>query len=304
MRLIAQGGNHGGLHGCGHDHAGVLAAVDNVRHELGGAGHEGGAVAGQVRLLGQRVDGQQAGEVAVAHSRIQDGGHRLTAAGLVPGAPTELRVALVRGHHGTDFAGLRHDVAQLLHSADRAIRVGRGVHPNQLHAAAGVGVQLVQAVGGHGFGAGEAGTHVIGGVGDARVHDHVAGAQAQQEGQPGYELLRADRGHDGLRVQALHAAAALKPFGDGLAQGGGAVGGRVAGGVGCLGERVADELGGGVHGGADGQVHRAVGVSRGGGAVGGERLPGVFGQVQAVSHCVTWSLGDFRHFSLSPGLWG
>ena len=304
MRLISQRHHHGGLHRGGHNHAGVLTAINQVRHQLGGTGNERGTVTGEVRLLRQRVHGKQAGEVAVTHARIQDGRHRLAAARLIPGAPTELRVALIGRHHGTDFTRLRHNLTQLLHGTHHTVRVRRGVHPNQLHAAAGVSVQLVQAVGGHGLGAGKAGTHIVGGVRNARVHDHIARAQTQQERQPRHKLLRADRGHDCLRAQALHAASALKPLGNSLTQGGGAVGGRVAGSVRGGRQRLTNVLRGRVDRGADGQVHRTVRVGGRGCAVGGERLPGVFGQVQAVSHCVTWLLGNsFCHFSLASVRW-
>ena len=282
----------------------MLAAINQVRHDFGSTGDERGTVTGEVRLLRQRVHREQAGEVAVTHARIQDGRHRLTAASLIPGTPTELRVAFIGCHHGTDFARLRHNLTQLLHGTDRAVRVRRGVHPNQLHTAAGVSVQLIQAIGGHRLGAGEAGTHIVGGVRNARVHDHIARAQTQQERQPRHKLLRADRGHDCLRAQALHAASALKPLGNSLTQGGGAVGGRVAGSVRGSRQRLANVLRGRVDRGADGQVHRTVRVGGRGCAVGGECLPGVFGQVQAVSHCVTWLLGNsFCHFSLASVRW-
>ena len=280
----------------------MLAAINQVRHQLGGTSNERGTVTGKVRLLRQRIHGKQAGEVAIAHARIQDGRHRLTAARLIPSAPTKLRVALVGRHHGTEFTRLRHNLTQLLHGTHHAVRVRRGVHPNQLHTAAGVGIQLVQAVGGHRLGASKTGTHIVGGVRNARVHDHIARAQAQQERQPRHELLRTDRGHDRVRVQTGHAAAARKPLGNSLTQGGGAVSGRVAGCVGGSRQRLANVLRGRVDRGADGQVHRTVRVGGCGYAVGGERLPGVFGQVQAVSHCVTWLLGNnFRHFSLASG---
>ena len=304
MRLISQRHHHGSLHGGGHNHAGVLAAINQVRHQLGGTGNERGTVTGEVRLLRQRVHRKQAGEVAIAHARIQDRRHRLTAAHLIPSTPTELRIAFVRCHHGTDFTRLRHNLTQLLHGTHHTVRVRRGVHPNQLHTAAGVSVQLIQAVSGHGLGAGEAGTHIVGGVRNARVHDHIARAQTQQERQPRHELLRADRGHDRVRAQTGHAAAARKPLSNSLTQGEGAVGGRVAGSVRGSSQRLANVLRGRVDRGADGQVHRTVRVGGRGCAVGGERLPGVFGQVQAVSHCVTWLLGNsFRHFSLASGRW-
>ena len=70
-------------------------------------------------------------------------------------------------------------------------------------------------------------------------------------------------GDDGVLAQAAHAAAPPHPVDNGGAQGVGADGGRVAGGVGGGGESVAGHGGRRVDGGADGEVDNAVGVLRG-----------------------------------------
>ena len=209
-----------------------FAAINQVRHQLGGTGNERGTVTGKVRLLRQRVHGKQAGEVTITHSMIQDGRHRLTAARLIPGAPTELRVAPYR-------TPPRH---RFYAPAPQSSRSCSTVAPHRSFAGEFTQISFtrlwVSASSSSRLSAvrtrrGKAGTHIVGGVRNARVHDHRP-AQTQQERQPCHEFLRTDRGHNRLRAQTGHTAAASKPFGNSLTQGGGAVGGRVAGGVGGL----------------------------------------------------------------------
>ena len=98
------------------------------------------------------------------------------------------------------------------------------------------------------------GADVVGGVRDRGTDDDVARLQAQQERQPGHEFLGPDGGHDVLRVQPGHAAAAVEPARDRLAQRRRAVDRGVAGGVGGGAQRVLQQDRRGVHRGADGEV--------------------------------------------------
>ena len=58
---------------------------------------EGAAVAREIRLLGQRVQDEETARVALAHVRIEQGGHALAHVGLRPG---QGRVALVGDDDG------------------------------------------------------------------------------------------------------------------------------------------------------------------------------------------------------------
>jgi hypothetical protein len=73
----------------------VLAYLEDPRHELRVPGDEGGAVARQVGLLGEGVDGEQSRVVTTADIRVQHAGRRSAE---LPATPIELRVALVAGH--------------------------------------------------------------------------------------------------------------------------------------------------------------------------------------------------------------
>ena len=279
--VVVERGAHGRLHGGRHDHARVLAGIHEPGDDLGVAGHEGRAVAREVRLLGQRVDGQQPREVSPGHARIQHGGHSLAALLAIPLAPAQLGIALVRGHDRAQLASPLHRGAHGLDVGDRTRGIARRVQPDQADPLQHVLRQLVQVLCGHVLRTGQLRPDVVGGVGGRGTHHDVPGAQPQQQGQPGHELLGADRGHDLLGVQSGHAATAVVPAGDGLAQRGGAVGGRVAGGVGGRGQRVLDHQRRGVHGRADRQIDGPLRVLGGDPPVRGHRLPGVLRQIQA-----------------------
>ena len=102
----------------------------------------------------------------------------------------------------------------------------------------------------------------------------------EQRGQPGDELLGADRRQDVARVDGDVEAPRQRP-GDRLAQLGRAVRGRVARDVrGRAGERGAHHGGHGVDGGADGEVDDPAGMPRGDRLVGREGVPGEVGELQ------------------------
>ena len=58
--VVAERGDHRGLHRRGNDHPGVLADLEQLRDQRRVAGDEAGPVAGEVRSLRQRVHGEQA----------------------------------------------------------------------------------------------------------------------------------------------------------------------------------------------------------------------------------------------------
>ena len=71
--VVAEGGDHGRLHGRGRHKAGMLAHLQDAAHELLVAGEERGAIAGEVRLLAERVDAEHAGRRAVSDdARVQE----------------------------------------------------------------------------------------------------------------------------------------------------------------------------------------------------------------------------------------
>jgi hypothetical protein len=73
VRLIAEGGHHGGLHGRGHHHSRVLADGEQRLHQRGVTGHEASPVPGEIRPLGQRVNGDTPSSVPSQMDRIEIG---------------------------------------------------------------------------------------------------------------------------------------------------------------------------------------------------------------------------------------
>ena len=150
------------------------------------------AVAGEVGLLGQRVDGEQALVRAAADVGVQDARGRRADLAL---APVELGVALVARDDDPVLAGPGDDLGAgaatprtwplglpglLSHSSLASSRrsAGRGSSSDWATTAGGTG---------------DARPDVVGRVGDRRDADDVAGAEAEQGRQPGHELLAADR---------------------------------------------------------------------------------------------------------------
>ena len=307
VRVVGQGHGHRVLHRGGHDHARVLAGVDQGRHELRIPRGERGAVAGEVGLLGQRVDAQQARQVAAGDLVGQDAGHD----GPVPRVPAELGVALVPAHHGAHGTGGVDRAAQRRRVQHGAGGVGRRVGPHEAHPLTHLGRQRVEVVRGHGLRPGQQRAHRIGGVGGLGVDDDVACTQPEQRGQPRDELLGPDRGHHGRRVQPGHPAAPGVPVDDRAAQGVRAVRRRVAVRVGGLGQGPADQRRRRIHRRSDGQVRDAVRVGGGTLTVGGERVPRVVRQrqhgAQASAFCrgraemIGWSLAIMPSLAAPPG---
>ncbi len=206
------------------------------------------------------------------------------------GPPVELGVALVGGDDHAVAARPPHHLGEVLDPEHPAGRVRRGVEPQQLRGGAGVErPERGDGVDRHRAGAREAGTDVVGGVGDPGVRHDVSGTEPEKQRQPGHELLGADRRHHPGRVDPRHTSACLEPRRDRLAQVGGAVRLRVAGSVGGAGQRVADHGGRGVDRRADREVDdaaagRAVrtGVGKGARPLLGrsERVPGEVGEAE------------------------
>ena len=111
--------------GYGHNHPGVLAAVDQVRHDDRIAGDKCRPVAGHVGLLAQRIDGEQAIVGAFCDLRIQDARDRGAATLDVPLPPAELGVAFIGRDDGAELAGLPDDPPQRRDVPDAAGGVGR-----------------------------------------------------------------------------------------------------------------------------------------------------------------------------------
>jgi hypothetical protein len=72
MLVVAKRRDHRCLDWCGHDHAGVLADLEQPRDEPGIAGDESGAIAGEVRPLRQRVHREDTFVTVAAHRGRQD----------------------------------------------------------------------------------------------------------------------------------------------------------------------------------------------------------------------------------------
>ena len=270
--LVAEGRDHGGLHRRRDDHAEVLAHGGELVDDRGVAGDEAGTVAGHVRALGQRLHGQQAGDVAVVDRRVEDRACR--------GVVGELGVALVRGEDRAVLLGEAHPAAQQFERGDGAVGVGGRVDPDEPRGAG----DLVRIVAALGPGAGHEGAHLVGRVGDPGQDDGVAGAERQQRGQPADELLRADGGRHVVLAE-LDAAPATPQIGDDrLAQRRRAPHGRIAGGLGGGLEGLADDPGRGVDGRADGQVDDAPLVGAGQGPRPGQRVPREGGQRLREAH--------------------
>ena len=216
------------------------------------AGHEGGAVAGDVALLGQGVDGQQALVAAPADARVEDARDR---AGRRVLAPVELGVALVTGHDHTVLPGPGHHLGEVLDRQHLTGGVAGAVDPQQLRrATGGQRAQRREAQHRQGGRARDARAHVVRRVGHLGEGDDVTGTDPEQGRQPGHQLLAADRRQHPVGVDPGDAATAGEPGGDGLAQHRGAPRLGVAGGVGGVGERGPHHLGGRVHRGADREV--------------------------------------------------
>ncbi len=203
---------------------------------------------------------------APAHLRVEDGDR--------VGLPAQLQVALVADQQRAVLPGPLDGAAQLLRVQYPAGRVGRRVHPEQAHPGA---VQLVHRVVLDRLGAAQARAHLVGRVGQPRVGDLVAGAEAELGRQPGHQLLGADGRQDGLRADP-GADAPVQPAGDRLSQLQRAPDGRVARRVGVRGQRLLDHLGDRVHRGADGEVADAARVGQGGRLVRLQLVPGEDGE--------------------------
>src|SRR5690606_12165913 len=100
--LVAERRDHRGLHGGRRHETEVLAHREQLAHELTASGHESGAVAGEVRLLRERVHREREASRALGHLGVQDAG-----SGLV-GAPVELGVALVVRDHRAELSRALH----------------------------------------------------------------------------------------------------------------------------------------------------------------------------------------------------
>ena len=130
---VGQGGEHGALHRPRHHHPGVLAHLEEAPDQGRVAGDERAAVAGQVRLLRQRVDAQQALVRAAGDPRVEDrGGRRRLARPGRARPPVELGVALVGGHHHPVLARPGHHLREVLDAEHLAGGVARSVEPQQL----------------------------------------------------------------------------------------------------------------------------------------------------------------------------
>ena len=279
------------LNGGGHHEARVLTRVHDGGDQRRVAVDEGGAVAREVRLLGQRVQDEEAARVTVADVDIQQGGHALAHIGFGPG---QGRVALVGNNDSTVGARPRDDSAQLVLAHDVSVGVAGRVQVDE----GGLGPRIgVRRVNGDGSRSSQAGTDVVGRVGNLGNQDGVAGAHAEQEGNPRDGFLRADRGDHAAGADIDHIAS-RPPSEDRIAHLSGANHRRVAVRVGCLGEGISDERGGVVDGRADAQVTdspRMCSCARFGGC---KLIPGEFGQVEGARQrsCHAPTLSTVRGF--------
>ena len=300
--VVAQQGHHGVLHRAGDHQAGVLGHLEQLAQQARAPGEEARPVAGHVAALAERVGGDQALRRPAAHVRVQH------ADGL--GVPAELAVALVGGQGGADRAGGVHPAPELRRVERRAVRVGRGVDPDERGAG---GRRLVGVVGGQHLGARDARADLVGRVGGRGDHDRVAGAHAELEREVGDELLGADDRQDVLVPQRHRGPAALHVAPDRLPQGGRPPHRGVAGPAGrSVGQGADRGLGHRVDGRADRQVADAVGVRPGGGPGGRDGVPGEVGQAarQPGAHSpwggsastIGWSASILPILAAPPGL--
>jgi hypothetical protein len=194
----------------------VLADLQERAEDRRVAGQEGRAVAGEVRALGEGVDGDDAVVGAAVDVRVQ---HRDRG-----GLPAQLQVALVGEEQDAVRAGPGDDPGQLLLGEDLARGVRRGVQPEELQA---LGIQFRRVVIGLVLGPGQPRADLVRRIGQARVGHPVSGAEAQLGREPGDELLGADDRQDVAVGDVLGAEAALGPAGDRVAQLGRAPDGRI-----------------------------------------------------------------------------
>ena len=291
MLRVVESDGHRMLDGGGHHESGVLAHADDRGDQCGISVDEGAAVAREIRLLGQRVQDEESARIAVAHVRIEQRGHSLADVGLRPG---QGRVALVGHDDGAVGARPGNDRAQLVLAHDVPVGVSRRVQVDEGGLGPGVGIRRIDGDGG---GSREAGTDVVGRVGDLGHEDRVAGAHAQQGGNPGDGLLRADRG-DHAAVSDVDHAPSLSPCKDRVAHLSCANHRRVAVRIGCLGEGLADERGGVVDRGSDAQIAHSPGMFSGARLGGRQLIPGEFRQVKRAGkdRCHTPTLSTVRGF--------
>ena len=211
---------------------GVFAAVHQVGHDRAVAGHEGGAVAGEVGLFAQRIDRQQALVGASGDPRGPGcWGPARRRAGR-PIRPSRVRRSIRPRRPRRRVPGPGRTIL-FSDAASRTLPVGLAGELTQTsrtrdRVAASSSSRSSAATC---SAPGEGGPDVVGGVRDGGADDDVARLEAEQERQPGHEFLGPDRGHHVLRVQPGDAAAAAEPVRDRFPQRRGAVHRGVAGGV-------------------------------------------------------------------------
>ena len=172
MLSVVQGDRHRMLDRGGHHESGVFAHAHDGRDQRGITVDERAAVARKIRLLGQRVQDEQTARIAVAHVRIQQGGHSLAHVGLGPG---QGRVALVGDDDGAMGTSPGNNGAQLVLAHDVAIGVARGVQVDE----GGLGPALRgRRVDGDRGRTGQAGADVVGRVGNLGHEDRVTRTHA------------------------------------------------------------------------------------------------------------------------------
>ena len=285
--LVRQCGGRSGLNGPGHDHPRVLARGGERLDEGRVARQERRAVACQVRLLRERVDGQHPGVVLPHNGGVEDAGRGLVALPAQPG------VALIGGEDDARLPRPPHDLAQGPGVEHATGGVARRVDPQQTDPVQrGTGQDVID-VQHPGLDPGQRRTHRVGGVGGRRMRDGESPpGQSQQGGQPRDGLLRPHQRQDlgrGVDGRTEHACV---PVGDRAAQLRRAGRRGIAGPVRGRSERLAHEGRCGVDRGADRQVADAAGMRGGRLAVGREGVPRVVGQGQSES--------GLRHGALSP----
>ncbi len=288
--VIAQRHGHRRLDWRRHDHAGVLAYLEQRGHQAGVARHEPGPVPGEVRPLGQRIDGEQPVVRGAAHIRMQHRhGDRVE---------SEVDVALIGCQ---DCPGRPRPADKLAHPRGRKHppgRVGRRVEPGQPD---WLGAGCFRIVGGHGLRPCEPRPDVVGRVGKLRKADGVAGSAAEQRREPGDEFLGADYRQHGVRVGS-DPVPAREPAGSRGTQRRRSPGQRVAGRVRCRRERCLDYGGNGVDRSADRQVSDAVRVRGGDRRRGCQPVPWKFRQprCQRRLHPAGLLISD-RHGQIATG---
>ncbi len=208
-------------------------------------GDEAGAVAGEVRPLGQRVNGEQplVGAAADIGMQHRDG----------PGFPAQLDVALVTGDDDAAISGPAHDRPHLVHGQHPARRVGRGVQPDQGHA-----VRRAE----HRFAASQQGTDLVGRICRCRYPDPVARPEPELARKLRDQFLGPDHRQNGGRLDD-HPEPARQPARRRVPQLRRAGGGRIARGVRRRRKGVLNRERGRVHRRADRQVDDAVRVCAG-----------------------------------------